>query len=75
MATFSALVLQDSNSGQVYKVFLIRTEPNTPIPSEPLLAVQQLVSDRYNQSLTPVDLEVSTLDDLKTHVRKLNRGR
>jgi len=75
VASYKALVLQHSESGQVYRVFLIKSDPMTGLPHEELLAVQQYVHERYNQSLTPVDLEVIELDRVKERMRSLNRGR
>jgi len=75
MANYQALVLQHSETGQVHRVFLIKTEPMQPIPREALLEVQQYAHEKYNQSLTPIDLEAIDIDSLRQRVRTLNRGR
>lgn len=75
MANYQGLILQSSETGQVSKVFLIRTEPNTGIPRDALLAIQIYAHEKFNQSLTPIDLEVVELDRLKERVRAMNKGR
>lgn len=78
MALFSAFVLTNAAGAIVRNtVMLVRKDkPNGPtMPNQEMVALQEHVAAKYAQRLAPLDIEVVDAENLKAHIKKLNKAR